>query len=437
MEKIDRSVAPRINDLQAMQLPAVTRKHLPNGVELVILNHGQQPVNRLTVVWGAGNADLDNPATLRLLCQTVMEGTSRYNGGEIAEILEYNGAWMRMESGPHTTLLTLHSLNHTASEVFPLAADIVTDATYPDESFNRIRSKQAAALEIDMRKVANKAVLLGNKMLYGESAPMARVILPSDMLSVSAEDVRLVHRRLLKDVVPTIYLAGAVTPELEAYVADVFGHIRFGEGDDAVGRKIVAQPRHGISRSCWDVAPESMQTAVRMIIPSLERLHPDYEQLRFTVFVLGGYFGSRLMSNIREDKGYTYGISASLSASPEGGRVTITCQTDKSHTEDVLEEIDHEIRRLASEPVGEAELEVVKHTLMSGLTALLDSPFTIMDYHQQIDSMQLPVDYYARQMAELQRFDAASAMEMTNKYLREAPRLTALAGVPIENIAVR
>ena len=118
MEKIDRSVAPRINDLQAMQLPAVTRKHLPNGVELVILNHGQQPVNRLTVVWGAGNADLDNPATLRLLCQTVMEGTSRYNGGEIAEILEYNGAWMRMESGPHTTLLTLHSLNHTASEVF-------------------------------------------------------------------------------------------------------------------------------------------------------------------------------------------------------------------------------------------------------------------------------------------------------------------------------
>lgn len=74
MEKIDRSVAPRINDLQAMQLPAVTRKHLPNGVELVILNHGQQPVNRLTVVWGAGNADLDNPATLRLLCQTVWRG---------------------------------------------------------------------------------------------------------------------------------------------------------------------------------------------------------------------------------------------------------------------------------------------------------------------------------------------------------------------------
>lgn len=434
MDSIDRGIAPEIKELSAMPLPEVRRKRLPNGVELVTLHQGQQPVNRLTVLWGAGNADIEKPAALKLLCQTVMEGTSHHSGAEIAEILEYNGAWMRMESGPHTTLLTLHSLNHTAGEVLPLAADIITGACYPEDALNRIRSKQAAALEIEMRKVATKAVVLGNKMLYGENTPMARVITPDDISAIGVEDVVSLHRKLLLGTVPTVYLAGVVPPELEALVARVFGSIVFGGEADAVVRSVVAQPQHTESRSCWDVTPDSMQTAVRVVIPSLDRLHPDYEKLRFTVFVLGGYFGSRLMSNIREDKGYTYGITASLSASPEGGRVTIACQTDKSHTSQVISEIEYEIDRLAEEELGAEELAVVKHTLMSGLTALLDSPFTIMDYHQQIDSMRLPADYYVRQMSELQRFDAACVKEMTKKYLLNAPRLTAFAGLPVDAI---
>ena len=134
------------------------------------------------------------------------------------------------------------------------------------------------------------------------------------------------------------------------------------------------------------------------------------------------------MSYIREEKGYTYGISASLSAGLEGGSVRISCQTDKRHTEAVLKEIDYEIERLASAAPDEVEMAIVKHTIMSGLTSMLDSPFSVMDYHTMADAMGLQSDYYARQLEALRRFDGSTAREMAAKYLVGAVRLCALGG---------
>jgi predicted Zn-dependent peptidase len=151
--------------------------------------------------------------------------------------------------------------------------------------------------------------------------------------------------------------------------------------------------------------------------------------LRFTVFALGGYFGSRLMSNIREEKGYTYGITAALSSLPEGSRIRINCEAGNEYVADVLREIDNEVARLANEEMSDEELAVVKQTVMSSLTALLDSPFTVMDYHRQIDEQNLGEDYYTYQLAELQRFNAARAKEMAQKYLLNCAHVTALAGV--------
>ena len=437
-ESPDRRVAPEIKELTGRPLPKAARRRLPNGVELVVLNHGEQPVNRMSVVWNAGDADVEQPEALALLCQTITEGTANRTGAEITELLEYNGAWMRMDSSAHATTLTLHSLNHTAEDVIPMAGEMISEAVHPESELVRMRARLAARLETDMRKVVTKATVMGKKMLYGEGNPMSRSLSAGRMAEVSREDVTSLHRRLLKGNVPMVYLAGKITPELESVVERVFGSLVFGTESDAIVKSVVKCPDHRASLMCMEEDETSMQTAVNVIIPAIDRKDPDYEQLRFTVFALGGYFGSRLMSNIREDKGYTYGITASLGAAPEGGSIKIACQTDNRHTGNVLAEIENEIGRLANEPMDGEELAVVRHTIMSGLTSLLDSPFTIMDYHRQIDAMNLGEDYYSHQLDELSRFDAQSAMDMARKYLLDAPRLTALAGQDIsmdQNVA--
>ena len=427
MDNLDRTKAPEIYELTGKKLPEVKRQTLQNGVELVTLNQGEQPVNRLSVVWPVGDADVDVPENLAVLSPTIIEGTANRSGAEITEMLEYYGAWLKLSSSPHTTTLTLHTLNTTAKDVIPLASELIAGATYPQEAVERIRARQAAMIEIDRRKVSSKANLLGKEMLYGEGHPMARRLRTEVIAAVDSDSLKETHRRILTGVKPTVYLAGLVTPSLESVVADMAGSITFG-APDSFERNVVAMPAHCVSETRRDPDETSMQTAVNLIIPTIGRFHEDYEKLRFATFALGGYFGSRLMSNIREEKGYTYGISASLSAGLEGGSVRISCQTDKRHTEAVLKEIDYEIERLASAAPDEVEMAIVKHTIMSGLTSMLDSPFSVMDYHTMADAMGLQSDYYARQLEALRRFDGSTAREMAVKYLAGSVRLCALGG---------
>ena len=136
------------------------------------------------------------------------------------------------------------------------------------------------------------------------------------------------------------------------------------------------------------------------------------------------------MSNIREDKGYTYGINASIASLHEGASVAISCETDNRYASAVMEEIEKEISRLAENPMGADEFEVVRSSIMSGLTAMLDSPFSIMDYHQMMDMFGLPPDYYAYQLEQLSSLTAQKIMECAERYLVSAPRLTAMAGNP-------
>lgn len=427
---LDRTVAPPVRALERMTLPSVSREMLANGTELVVLDHGQQPVNRLMAVWPVGLADVEFPEALRLLRAMLAEGTEHHSGAEIADVFEFNGAWLKVEAGRHFTSVTLHSLNSTAGAVMPLLGEIISSPSFDAVTMDGMRQKEAAACEIRRRKVAQKASELSGRMFYGDNHPLAHVATPELIRSVDSECVRAIHRGLMLSVAPTVYLAGAVDENLLHTVKGIMGQIDFSVTDAPAARRIVPVGRHENSR-CETLTDEnSMQTAIRIVIPTIGRSHDDYEMMRFTVFALGGYFGSRLMSNIREDKGYTYGINASIASLHEGASVSISCETDNRYASAVTSEIEKEISRLAGEAMGIEEFGVVRSSIMSGLTAMLDSPFSIMDYHQMLDMFGLPENYYAYQLEQLSALTPQKIMECAGRYLVTAPRLTAMAGNP-------
>lgn len=430
MGGLNRTVAPPVRALESMTLPAVSREVLANGTRFVVLNHGQQPVNRIMIVWPVGLADVESPEALKLLRVMLAEGTSHHSGAEIADTFEFNGAWFKVDSGRHFTSVTLHSLNSTAGKVMPLLGEIISTPSFDTLAMEGMRQKEAAACEIRRRKVAQQASELSGRMFYGENHPLAHVTTPGLIRNVDEADVRAIHRRLMLSVKPTVYLAGAVDEKLLQNVKGIVGQLDFSVTDSPLVRRIVPVRTHENSRCETTIDDSSMQTAIRLVLPSIDRSHSDYEMMRFSVFALGGYFGSRLMSNIREDKGYTYGINASIASLHEGASVAISCETDNRYASAVMEEIEKEISRLAENPMGADEFEVVRSSIMSGLTAMLDSPFSIMDYHQMMDMFGLPPDYYAYQLEQLSSLTAQKIMECAERYLVSAPRLTAMAGNP-------
>lgn len=426
MDTLDRSVAPAVRQIEARQLPEVSRETLPNGVELVVLDGGVQPVNRISFCWKAGSVDVDDLAAYHLLKPMLKEGTARRSGEEISDAFETCGAWVNVELGQHVTLLTAYMLNHTADEVLDVVCDMVSDATIPDEALAPLREKRSSMEELNRKKVKVVANMVSAGMTFGSGHPQNRFVEPVEYRGVTRERVSAVYESLIKGTVPQVYVCGKVDEELLGKIRRAVGRMPF--GSQGVARRVLPAVFDACGAVCSFPVAGSLQTALKITIPTIAPEHPDYQLLRIAVFALGGYFGSRLMSNIREEKGYTYGISASLNLCREGSFVSVICETDNRYVDDVKREIAHEIRRLATEPMDGQELKVVCSTMMSQIAGMFDSPFSIMDHWMLIDSFGAVANATGERMRLLHTVTAGDLSEVVRKYLLEAPWLVASAG---------
>ncbi|MDE6127422.1 MAG: insulinase family protein [Muribaculaceae bacterium] len=425
---VNRSEAPLVKGFGDFDLPEPAAVALPNGATLYLLDRGDIPVCRLTACWNAGRADAPSVPALVLAANTIRCGTASRTEEEIAETLEFNGAWLRCNADNHASFLTLHSLDKTFGKVLPVVADMLSDATYPARILDTQRAKTAAQLEIKNRRINVKAEHVYNSMAFGENAPLARHYTESDVMATDNDAVREAYAGLFRGNTPAFFLAGRISDTEARLAIELLGNIPYAPCPEAITRGIIPAPPHTSDCEKRSQVDGSMQTAIKIGIPTIGRDHPDFERLRMAVMLLGGYFGSRLMTNIREEKGYTYGISASLNGALEGAAVEIACQTDNRFADDVLRETDKEIRRLADEPVGQAELDAARNILVSAMAGVTDTPFSIADYLVSLHTLGLPASHFRRQLEAARAVTTADINRLAAEYLAGRPRLTALAG---------
>ncbi len=164
--------------------------------------------------------------------------------------------------------------------------------------------------------------------------------------------------------------------------------------------------------------PGAVQAAISMGLPGPRRTDADFVPLRNAVTALGGYFGSRLMTSIREEKGLTYGISAYLLGYREGSVITIKAQADNAYVDRVIDEVRKEIAKLASEPMGDDELHRLRQNLSTSLVEILDSPFSIADFYRSLIPLGVdPHAYFAERAALAETLTADSILEATRCHL--------------------
>lgn len=427
-ERPDRHTAPHIAGFGKFDIPRPTSLTLANGTTLYVLDRGDIPVCRLTACWNAGRADMPSIPALVVATNAMRCGTTALSEDEIAEVLEFNGAWLRCNADNHSSFVTLYSLNKTFGKVIPIVADMLRDAALESKVLDSQRSKTAAQVDIKNRRVNVKAEYLYNELFYGPESPLARHYNGAEVLATSDNEIRVAYQRLYRGVKPTFFLAGRISDTILDNAIEALGEIPFGEVPNPAERVIVPAPPHNASFTSRAQDDESLQTAIKIGLPTIGRDHPDFDKLRVAVMLLGGYFGSRLMTNIREDKGYTYGITAALNGAPEGAAVEIACQTDNRFTHDVLAEIDKEIAKLANEPVPDEELESARNILISSMAGVTDTPFSIADYLVTLHTLDLGPEHFGRQLEAVRAVTPAEINRLTAEYIASAPKITALAG---------
>ncbi len=422
---LDRTLAPPVHPLARVTLPAAEVLTLPGGARLHVLANAAQPVVRLQAVLRAGKLAEPVPGLASITARMLLEGTATRTARQIADEVAFYGASLECDSGFDRATLTLYCLTRHLPLLLPLVLDVLTNPSFPDEELQQLKTRTIQNVRVERKKTSYLATERFNELLFGADTAYGRPFDEAAYQGLTAEQARDFHRAAWSLAGAELFLCGDVAAERDV-VAQAFGGV--------VPAAPALLPAGPVLTIAVPTAPDhvvmagSLQASIRLGRPWPAPTHPDTHRLKLLTNVLGGYFGSRLMRNIREDKGLTYGIYASVAPREYGTSLVIGTDVKGESAGFAVREIEAELRRLQEEPIPAEELETVKSYLLGKFANELSTVFEQCDKYKSLVFLGLPADYFEQFVQQTDAADAATLQQLAQQYLSPADLQTVVAG---------
>lgn len=418
---------PPVHPFTDVRLDVPPVEHLSNGISIRVVNAGHDGVNRLSVFVRGGVLHEQKPMLAAFTALTALEGTQTQSAQQIAEKLDYYGAWKSAQAYDEWVEIAFSSLNDNYQASLDVLCDCLTQPAFRVYDLAQLQRRHAASCAAALRQVKYLASVKLRELYYGASHPLAASPTPESILDFKVDQLADFHQNHYCTANMAVVLAGQITDDIRRRTDDTLGRLLMpGKATPAFDWSTFSQPAG--PQQLLVHLDDAVQSAIAIAIPAVKRGHPDYFKIRILATVFGGYFGSRLMSNVREQKGYTYGINAFLAGREHDGFIGINTECDVEHTHDVLAEICREMRRLREEPVADVELQLVRQYMLGDLVKTLDTPFSVGSYVSSIITFGMYPEYFNDQVRDILAVTAADLLEMARQYLREERMITVIAG---------
>lgn len=409
---LDRTIAPPFVKTSSFNLISPEEKKLPNGVEVFFVPGGSQEVLKIELVFPSGRWFEEKLAAAYFTAQLLSKGTKDKSSFEIARIFDQYGAHLEISPGHDFVSVSLYALNKNLAPVLQLLVEILSTPVFPKKEFAQTRDVFVQNLKINNEKTSFVASQVFRRKLFGKHHPYGAEVEERNVKALHVPDFENHFAQHFHS--PRIFVSGLINPSNEALMLERFHALRSGTTPTS--------PEHGISEDGqyeYVNKPESVQSSVRTGKRSLLRSHPDYVPLLFVSHVLGGYFGSRLMKNIREDKGLTYGISASVHAQKHAANLIIGADVNKANVDLTFDEIRKELKILRTELISSEELETTRNHFIGSLQSEITTPFAHAEKIKTIKLFGLQSDHYQKMIRRIDAITAAEIAETSEKYLHE------------------
>lgn len=427
MIPLDRTIQPEVRDIGSLAVQKPRRFVMPNGVALNVLDSGDNEVVRIDLLMEGGRWQQSQPLQALFANRMLREGTLRYSASEIAEKLDYYGAWLELSSASEYAYITLYSLNKYLPQTLEVLESIVKEPLFPEKELGIIIDNNVQQFLVNSSKVdflAHRALM---KAVYGEAHPCGRLVQQEDYSRINPVVLREFYNRHYHSGNCTIFVSGKVGDDCVRRIEELFGKEAFGK-DFRKPEKRTFVPVSSAGKRIFVEHTDAMQSAVRMGMLSMERNHPDYLKARVMLTLFGGYFGSRLMSNIREEKGYTYGISAGFVSYPGQGMLVVNAETTNEFVEPLIQEVYHEIDRLQSELVSEKELSMVKNYMLGEMCRSYESAFSLADAWMFVQVSGLGDNHFEDALNAIKETTPEDIRELAGRYLCKEKLKEAISG---------
>ena len=412
--KLERKIAPEFKAVGQIELIRPEQIDLDNGCKVFCFNSGDQDLVRIEWIFGNLRFDPAKPLLNVAVNTMLTEGTSKLSAAQIADKIDFYGAFLQVDYGYDHSQVVLYTLTRHLASTLPVIKEIITDSVFPEKELATFIRNQQQKLQVSLQKNDVIARRKFNKALYGDTIYGLGADM-DDYKTLHREDMLEHFKQMYQPSNCTILVSGKIEQSTLELLKGAFGKEWSNYSVKADTSQLELKPSS--DHFYFIEKPEALQSAIRMGLPSINRTHPDFPALQVMNTVLGGYFGSRLMANIREDKGYTYGIGSGSSSLFKGGAFFIATEVGADVCKAAANEIEKEINILKTVLVPEGELSLVRNYMLGSLLGSLENIFSHADKFKNIYFFGLDYNYYDRYTEVIKSISAVDVMQMAKKYL--------------------
>lgn len=424
---LDRRQIPGISELRGLDVRVPERRLLKNGIPLHVIQAGSQEVVRMDILIKGGQWHQMQPLQALFTNRMLREGTVGLNSAQIAEKLDYYGAWLELSSSVAHGFITLYSLNKYLPKTLKVVSEMLKAPTFPDKELAIVCEVNRRQFLVNNSKVEVIARKRMNQLLFGEQHPFGYYLKSEDYDRITPEVLRAFYRKHYHSGNCSVYVSGKVTEEVVRQVEECLGNETWGESQEPVALPDV-KPALLQQKSLFVEKDDALQSALKIGGFMVDQHHPDFLKLRVLATLFGGYFGSRLMANVREDKGYTYGIGAGLATCPGHGLMVISTEADNRYIDSIIAEVYHEMNRLKEDLVPQEELDMVKNYMLGDWCRSYEGPFSLADAWLYIETSGLDDGFYARSLEAIRTISREEICTLAQKYFVKERFVEVVAG---------
>ena len=409
---LDRRIAPAAYPVEKVLFPKPRLFSLANGVEVWVVSAGEQEVFKFELSTQAGAIHSPLAGLAGMTASLMKRGTASRSAQQIHQSFDFFGAFWDVQASLDHGTFTVYGLNKHFDSLIPLVAEILQEATFPADEVEKEIEIERQKTKLNWEKTSYSASQKFRAQLFPND-PYGRFTVAADFDALNQDVLTSQYSSTWKTQKPVIFLSGKISEQQIKFLDQTIGQLKFKNSDilipsleSALKPVKIREEKQG-----------SVQSSIRFGLPAISRKNTDYFHYSVMNTVLGGYFGSRLQKNIREDKGFTYGISSSLAPYPRGGYWVVGTDVNGENVNATLTEINKEITILQNDLVPAEELDIVKSYLMGSFTGELTQAFDIAEKVRIIQLDGLATDFYDQFQDSIQNIQAQDIRDMAAKYL--------------------
>ena len=415
---INRKIAPPIVEAvnYKLHLKPYHKFNLDNGVPVYSIHAGEQEVMQVELVYYAGNCYEDKMQVAASTNFLLKNGTKTRTALQINEAFEYYGAYCNRACYSETAVVSLHTLTKHIHHLLPVMTDMVQNSIFPEDELEIFKKNSQQKLMVSLQQaefVANRKI---DAYLFGKDHPYGKYSNVKDLKALNAQELKAFYKKYYLKGKLAIFVAGNLPVDIEKLLNDAFGKLTVKPADykvDVLKTNPAKKKKYIIQND-----KNAVQGAIRLAAPFPNRQHPDFKKSIILNTIFGGYFGSRLMRNIREEKGFTYGIHSYLQNHIQQSAWVISTEAGIDFCKATIEEVYKEMKILREKKITDDELNLVRNYMVGGILGDLDGPFQIMAKWKNIILNDTDEKYFYDSVKAIKETTAEELQHLAKTYLK-------------------